>query len=78
MSASELLQIKETLNAKVREQDKLLGRKETLLEQLNKLGCKTFDDAEVAIDKLEKEIGLAEKTFGDNLEAFKEKYGILL
>lgn len=78
MSANELLKIKESLNGKVREQDKLLGRKETLLEQLNKLGCKTFEDAEVVIDKLEKEIALAEKTFRDNLEAFKEKYGTLL
>ena len=78
MSANELLKIKDALNTKVREQDKLLGRKETLLEQLNKLGCKTFDEAEVAINKLEKEIDIAEKTFLDNLEEFKEKYGTLL
>jgi len=78
MSANALLAIKDSLNAKVREQDKLLGRKETLLEQLDKLGCSSFAKAETAIDALEKDIEKMEKSFKINLYQFKEKYGNLL
>jgi len=78
MSANALLAIKESLNEKVRAQDKLLGRKETLLEQLDKLGCSTFAEAETAIDTLEKDIEKKEKLFKESLEDFKDKYGNLL
>ncbi len=78
MSANALLAIKDSLNEKVREQDRLLGRKETLLEQLTKLGCPSFEEAETAIDALEKDIEKMEKSFKINLYQFKEKYGNLL
>ncbi len=78
MNTNDLLSIKETLNAKVREQDKLLGRKETLVEQLNKLGCSSFIEAEEKIEALEKEIETMETAFKLSLEKFKMDYGNLL
>jgi len=78
MSTNALLAIKDSLNEKVREQDRLLGRKETLLEQLNKLGCSSFEEAEKTIDTLEKDIEKMEKEFKVSLGDFKEKYGNLL
>lgn len=78
MNANELLTIKESLNEKVREQDRLLGRKETLLEQLNKLGCSSFEEAEETIEDLEKDIDKLEEHFQVSLADFKKTYGNLL
>jgi len=78
MKSDELLKIKNTLLVKTKEQDKLLGKKENLLEQLKELGCSSFPEAEIKIEELEIEIKKKEKIFHDSLETFKEKYGNLL
>jgi len=78
MKTNELLAIKESLNNKVREQDRLLGKKENLLDSLKKLGCSSFVEAEEKIEALEKEISTKEKAFKLALNTFKEKYEELL
>ena len=74
----DFLEIKETLNQKQSDRDRLLGTKEALMEQLNKLGYKTVASAQKGLDKLEDQIEAEKEKLTKDIAAFKEKYGELL
>jgi len=74
----DFLEIKETLNQKQSDRDRLLGTKEALMEQLNKLGYKTITAAQKGLTKLENQIESEEEKLASDIEIFKEKYGELL
>lgn len=74
----ELGRIKKKLEKANSEYNKLKGKKETLMEQLNELGYTTIKSAEQALETLEDELSTLEKTFNKDLKAFKNKYSELL
>ena len=78
IDTEEFLEIKNTLNQKQSERDQLLGKKDSLLEQLVKLGYSTVKAAEKALSKLETKIENQEYELEKGIKTFKEKYGDLL
>jgi len=78
MEAVDLTDIKESLQKKQSERDRLIGKKESLFEQLKDLGFNSLKDSESAMDKLEIEINEEEKILKKDTAIFQKKFGELL
>lgn len=78
IDTDDLMEIKERLNEQQSERDKLLGKKEGLIEQLKKLGYANIKDAQKGLSVMEDEIKEEETRLAEDVLLFKEKYGELL
>lgn len=78
IDTEEFLRIKKVLADKKSERDKLIGKKDGLMEQLKEYGYSSIDAAEKAIEKIEKEINKMDKQLIQNINKFKDTYGDLL
>jgi len=73
-----LIKIKEALDEKKSERERLLGEKSIYVAQLKKLGYKTIKSAEGAMSKMEKELDKLQEDYNDQLQDFEDKYKELL
>jgi len=78
MEAVDLMDIKESLQKKQSERDRLLGKKESLFEQLKDLGFDSLKDSESAMDKLEIEINEEEELLKKDTDAFQKRFSGIL
>ncbi len=73
-----LIEIKSALEKKKTERDRLAGQKTMLEDSLKKLGYKTVEEAEAALDKLAKEIEDRDLVLQQDIEEFEKIYEELL
>lgn len=74
ISTKDLLVMKENLEKKKTERDRLLGRRDSLLESLREEGYETLEEAEEGLEKIADEINEMDDSLSKDLKAFKEKY----
>ena len=73
-----LIEIKNLLDKKKTERDRLAGQKTMLEESLKKLGYNSVEDATTALNKLSKDIEDRDTLLQQDLEEFEKIYGELL
>lgn len=78
MDTNAFFKIEDALTAAQRERDKFLGKKETLDEQLKKLGYSNLSVAEKALNKIEIEIETEDFILKEKFETFKSTFETLL
>lgn len=74
----DLIEIKEILDDKKAERERLLGKKSSYVDQLKELGYSTIKKAEQAMVKMEKELAKMEKDYAAELKDFEKNYEELL
>ena len=75
MTEKKLLEIKKEIESAKEELLKSKGRKQVLMDSLEKdFGCKTIDQAKKVYDKLKKEIGDLEARKEEKIEQLEEEY----
>jgi hypothetical protein len=75
---SDIKRIKDLLEKKNQERNKLQGQKEMLLESLKELGFNTTKEAEKEITKLSTKIEKMKSKYQEGIEIFIKKYKDLL
>jgi hypothetical protein len=75
---SDIKRIKDLLEKKNQERNKLQGQKEMLLESLKELGFNTTKEAEKEITKLSTKIEKMKAKYQEGVEIFIKKYKDLL
>jgi len=75
---SDIKRIKDLLEKKNQERNKLQGQKEMLLESLKELGFNTTKEAEKEITKLSAKIEKMKSKYQEGVEIFIKKYKDLL
>ena len=78
MNVNDLIDIKKALQSKQRDRDRLLGKKESLFDQLKDLGFDSLKDSESAMDKLEIEINEEEELLKKDTDAFQKRFSGIL
>lgn len=78
ISASELLQMKKNIERKKSERDKLIGKRDTLLDTLKDNGFSSIEEAEKALDEMAEQIESAENELDKDVKGLMTKYGDLL
>ena len=69
---------KKLLNEKKAERDRLLGRLDSLKEELSEYGFENLDDIDDTIDKFDLEIEEKTKEYKKKLASWKKKYANFL
>ena len=75
---NELKRIKDHLEKKNQEKNRLLGQKEMLMNSLKELGFNSIKDAEVELEKLTKKIESEKTKYQEGKELFISKYKDLI
>lgn len=73
-----LIEIKETLDEKKAERERLIGKQSSYLDQLKELGFKTIGTAEKALQKIETDLDKMEREHQQQVSTFEDNYGELL
>lgn len=74
----DLIEIKEILDEKKAERDRLSGQQDSYMEQLKELGFSTIKSAETALKKMQQTIDTMQEEYEIELEEFESKYKELI
>lgn len=78
IDANELLKMKKNIERKKSERDKLIGKRDSLLETLKNNGYISIEDAETALDDMAVMIEEQEKELDKDVKGLMTKYAGLL
>jgi len=78
VDANELIRMKKNIERKKSERDKLIGKRDSLLESLKQNGYDSIEEAESALDTMAGMIEDNEKELDKDVKGLMTKYGDLL
>ena len=77
MTEKELLDLKEKVDDAKQAVSELTGQKNALMKQLkDDWQCKTIDEAETKLTKMDKDIDILEKKIENGVQELEEKYNV--
>ena len=77
MTEKELLELKDKVDKAKQVVSELTGQKNALLKQLkDDWQCKTIDEAETKLTKMDKDIDILEKKIENGVQELEEKYNV--
>lgn len=78
VDANELMRMKKDIERKKSERDKLIGKRDTLLDTLKDNGFSSIEEAEKALDEMAEMIEAKEVELDKDVKGLMTKYGDLL